>query len=67
MTKTESSLGPKNPTRSASAIKRHKAPQGECGYCDQLRADGSNFHPSHDASDSCESGKHNHCTCDMCF
>jgi hypothetical protein len=25
------------------------------------------FAPRHKAADSCESGKHNHCTCDVCF
>lgn len=25
------------------------------------------FAPRHKASDSCESGKQNHCTCDVCF
>jgi len=25
------------------------------------------FGPRHKASDSCESGKHKHCTCDTCF
>lgn len=23
--------------------------------------------PSHKASDACESGKHSHCSCDVCF
>lgn len=23
--------------------------------------------PPHDASRNCESGKHNHCSCDLCF
>lgn len=46
---------------------RHKAPEGECAYCDRERAQGVNFHPPHDASPNCESGKHSHCTCDTCF
>lgn len=25
------------------------------------------FAPSHKASDHCQSGKYNHCTCDSCF
>lgn len=44
-----------------------KAPLGECTYCDSLRAQGETFHPSHNASPRCESGKRNHCTCDTCF
>ena len=44
--------------------RRHKLPVGECASCDRETSD---FHPSHDASDRCESGKHSHCTCDTCF
>lgn len=47
--------------------KRHKAEPGECQSCDDYRAEGTDFHPPHDASDRCESGKHNHCSCDTCF
>lgn len=47
--------------------RRHKADPGECKFCDEERAKNSDFHPPHDASDRCESGKHNHCTCDTCF
>lgn len=25
------------------------------------------FAPSHDASESCQSGKHTHCSCNVCF
>jgi len=46
---------------------RHKAPPGECKYCDEEREAGNDFHPSHDARDWCKSGKHNHCSCDSCF
>ncbi len=46
--------------------RRRLSTVGECAYCDAER-NGSGFHPSHDASDRCESGKHNHCTCDTCF
>ena len=31
------------------------------------REAGNTFHPSHDASDRCCSGKHVHCSCDTCF
>lgn len=47
--------------------RRHKAPEGECATCDREREACNSFHPPHDASPNCESGKHNHCSCDMCF
>lgn len=40
-------------------------PLGECAYCDKWRHDP--MMPSHSASERCESGKRNHCTCDTCF
>jgi len=42
-------------------------PLGECKYCDIMRLDQIEFHPSHTAKWYCESGKYNHCTCDTCF
>jgi hypothetical protein len=57
-----------DPRDTAVAVKhRHKAPEGECAICDRERAAGNNFHPPHDASDRCESGKRPHCSCDTCF
>lgn len=47
--------------------RRSRAPEGECKYCDELRAKDVHFAPPHDASPNCQSGKHNHCTCDTCF
>jgi hypothetical protein len=47
--------------------RRHKLPKGECPYCDREREAGNNFHPWHDASRYCKSGKRPHCTCDRCF
>lgn len=44
--------------------RRHKLPKGECAYCDREKGE---FHPSHDASSTCESGKRPHCTCDSCW
>lgn len=38
-----------------------------CAYCEREKAAGNTFFPRHFASDRCESGKHNHCTCDTCF
>lgn len=34
-----------------------------CSFC--LAHDGEG--PPHSASSRCESGKHNHCSCDVCF
>lgn len=42
----------------------YRRPLGECATCDK---EGDGMMPSHTASDRCESGKHNHCTCDACF
>jgi len=47
--------------------RRHQAARGECSECDAERARGSTFHPPHDASRACESGKRKHCSCDVCF
>jgi hypothetical protein len=52
---------PKLPTR------RHKALFGCCQYCDGERDRRNEFHPSHDASERCQSGKRRHCSCDICF
>lgn len=43
------------------------APLGECNYCDREREQGNEFFPPHTARPSCQSGRHNHCTCDTCF
>lgn len=50
-----------------SDVRRHQVDEGACAYCDRERQAGSTFHPSHDASDRCESGKRPHCSCDTCF
>ncbi len=47
--------------------RRHKAPEGDCAYCDRERNQGNEFHPSHDAAVTCESGARSHCSCDGCF
>jgi hypothetical protein len=44
------------------APKRHEVPG--CAFCERFKG---RMHPSHDASDRCESGKREHCTCDECF
>lgn len=36
----------------------------ECNYC---VVNFMKFAPSHYANKNCKSGKHNHCTCDVCF
>ena len=38
---------------------------GLCTYCDRHRDEF--MMPPHHASPRCESGKRNHCTCDLCF
>jgi len=61
--------------------RRQKAPLGDCKTCDQEREEEARraeilardidsmmaFHPPHDASPNCESGGHNHCSCNVCF
>ena len=47
--------------------RRFKVPKGECPTCDREREAGNDFHPAHDAGRLCQSGGHNHCTCDSCF
>lgn len=37
-----------------------------CPTCELVKQHGG-FGPPHDASPRCESGKHEHCTCDGCF
>jgi len=53
------------PVRTCSEY--NKAPPGECAYCDRERASGNSFHPPHEASRNCCSGRRNHCSCDTCF
>lgn len=48
-------------------FRRNMADPGECAYCDEERAAGNSFFPPHDPSPNCRSGKHKHCTCDICF
>lgn len=38
-----------------------------CPYCEREKEAGEFFFPNHHASSRCESGGHNHCTCDTCF
>jgi hypothetical protein len=45
----------------------HKAPEGECEYCDREREANNDFHPDHDAGTNCQSGGRTHCSCDSCF
>lgn len=35
-----------------------------CAFCQENKG---KMHPPHFASPRCESGKRNHCTCDVCF
>lgn len=36
-------------------------------HCPSCSAEKGGIHPPHFASPRCESGRHNHCTCDTCF
>jgi hypothetical protein len=42
-----------------------EAAKAECAYC-RAHA-GDNMMPPHTPSIHCESGKHPHCTCDVCY
>lgn len=52
-------------TRPATDYQRRTRIAG-CSECDLVQRHGG-FGPPHDASPRCESGKHEHCTCDGCF
>lgn len=39
----------------------------EIKNCKACQENKGKFYPHHFASNSCESGKRNHCTCDICF
>jgi len=54
-------------TNDDEVARGHKAPVGKCAYCDHQRQLKAEFHPSHRASQRCQSGGRNHCTCDTCF
>lgn len=43
----------------------HERSRLECPTC--LARKPGEMMPPHKASDRCESGKYNHCTCDICF
>lgn len=47
--------------------RRQWGPIGGCATCDLMRSQGEFFFPPHDASRRCESGKHNHCSCEVCW
>lgn len=61
-----SKTDPKTLLRGDTA-RRHQLPPGQCSYCDAERRDRSTFHPAHDPSPNCQSGKRPHCSCDVCF
>lgn len=41
--------------------RRHKV--DDCAYCQRAEK----YHPYHDPSPACKSGRREHCTCDTCF
>ena len=46
-------------------MSRRKDDDEQCDFCDKYEHEG--MMPPHKASERCESGGHNHCTCDRCF
>ena len=38
-----------------------------CAYCEREKASGQVHFPRHWASELCESGKRDHCTCGVCW
>jgi hypothetical protein len=51
--------------RAHGSLRRRSRVAG-CSTCDR-DPEGRQIMPPHDASDRCESGRHNHCSCDTCF
>lgn len=56
-----------NITQSEAQPYIKQMPKGECTYCDLEYDKPTGFFPPHTASPRCQSGHHNHCTCDTCF
>lgn len=50
--------------RAQAALKARLAEIEACAFCQKNKG---KMAPPHFASPNCESGKHNHCTCDACF
>lgn len=48
-------------------IGKNKRTIFNCKFCNQMKAEGCTMYPSHFASRNCESGKHSHCTCPICW
>lgn len=46
---------------------RRQRLRGNCPTCEKAKRNGHPFHPPHDPSPNCKSGKRPHCTCDACF
>ena len=61
------SSGDYDPPTPVYPVRRQTAEPGQCAYCDRCVAGGETMFPAHDAYHGCESGKRNHCTCDMCW
>ena len=57
-------MSDKEAKRSAVVYRRRQWVK-DCAYCAEHKP--SDFFPAHDASNNCESGKRDHCTCDTCF
>lgn len=52
-------------TEASAPLNRYEYVPG-CHDCDRRMANGG-FGPAHLASPRCESGRHEHCSCDVCF
>ena len=44
-----------------------EAEKANCNYCIKSKESGDTMMPPHFASRRCQSGNHNHCTCDACY
>lgn len=52
--------------RLQSLNNRRKYVEG-CSTCEDIRDNCNGFGPKHDASERCQSGWYEHCSCDSCF
>jgi hypothetical protein len=50
-----------------AALQERKARQDEIANCAYCQANKGQMAPRHFASPRCESGRHNHCSCEICF
>lgn len=53
------------PDAAPQYLRRYICTDGSCPTCEGLKP--GEDAPPHDASVRCESGRRNHCSCDVCF